>query len=248
MPRNGRRAGRRPSADDSTKPHQPTTTTQGCNATARPGWRLARWPARAEDHPHGPHRRGEFTRRDATHRPLASPSHLRDGHRGSVPPDEIVGYPSYTPGDRKVYLDLTFYHQLKRMGASGDFAWAYVLAHEVGHHVQNLLGTADQVRQLQMRTSRTQANALSVRMELQADCYAGVWAHHAHQQRQILEEGDIEEGLGAAAAVGDDRIQRSAGRRVHPESFTHGTSEQRAQWFIRGLKTGDLNSCNTFES
>ncbi len=154
--------------------------------------------------------------------------------------------PFYCPGDHKVYLDLSFLHELQRLGASGDFSVAYVIAHEIGHHVQNLVGTSQQVRELQNQVGRTQSNALSVMTELQADCYAGVWAHHAHKQRQILEQGDIEEGLGAAAAVGDDRLQKMSGRGVHPESFTHGTSQQRQQWFLNGLQSGDLATCNTF--
>jgi predicted metalloprotease len=136
---------------------------------------------------------------------------------------------------------------MKRMGAEGDFALAYVIAHEVGHHVQTIIGTSQKVRQTQASAgNQVTANQLQVRMELQADCYAGVWAHHAHQQRQILEPGDLEEGLRAAAVVGDDHIQRQAGRRVVPESFTHGTSEQRMAWLQQGLKTGDLKACETF--
>ncbi|MDH3646828.1 MAG: neutral zinc metallopeptidase [Gammaproteobacteria bacterium] len=154
--------------------------------------------------------------------------------------------PFYCPGDYKVYIDLAFLGELRRLGAPGDFAFAYVIAHEVGHHVQNLAGTANDVRQAQSRTSKKGQNALQVKMELQADCYAGVWAHHAHRDRQVLEEGDIEEGLAAAASVGDDRLAQSAGRRIHPESFTHGSSEARAQWFYAGLKSGDLNACDTF--
>lgn len=154
--------------------------------------------------------------------------------------------PFYCPGDNKLYMDLSFLTELKRMGGSGDFALAYVIAHEVGHHIQNLTGRAMEVQRAKQRMSRTDANALQVRMELEADCYAGVWAHHGHRQRNILEEGDIEEGLGAAAAVGDDHLQRQAGRRVVPESFTHGTSAQRMSWFRRGLESGDIQACNTF--
>ena len=156
--------------------------------------------------------------------------------------------PFYCPGDQTVYLDLSFLRELQRFGAHGDFAVAYVIAHEVGHHIQRLAGTEQQVRDLQRRGSRQQANRLSVMMELQADCYAGVWAHHGHRQRNILEEGDVEEGLNAAAAVGDDRLQRMAGQRIQPEAFTHGSSEQRAAWFRRGLETGDYNQCDTFSS
>ncbi|MDH3589282.1 MAG: neutral zinc metallopeptidase [Gammaproteobacteria bacterium] len=154
--------------------------------------------------------------------------------------------PFYCPGDYKLYIDLSFLNELKRLGAPGDFAFAYVVAHEVGHHVQNLAGTASEVRQAQARSSKAGQNALQVKMELQADCYAGVWAHHAHRERQILEKGDVEEGLAAAASVGDDRLQKAAGRRVHPESFTHGSSEQRSRWFYAGLESGNLEVCDTF--
>jgi len=156
--------------------------------------------------------------------------------------------PFYCPGDGKVYLDLGFLQELDRLGARGDFAVAYVIAHEIGHHVQNITGIESQVRDLQRRSSRTQGNALSVRMELQADCYAGVWAHHAQRQRRLLDEGDLEEGLNAAASIGDDRLQRMAGRRVQPEAFTHGSSEQRAQWFRTGFQTGSISSCDTFQA
>ena len=154
--------------------------------------------------------------------------------------------PFYCPGDSKLYLDLSFLGELQHMGAAGDFAVAYVIAHEVGHHVQNLAGIAHQVQAAKGRMSQADGNALQVRMELQADCYAGVWAHHAHQQRQILEPGDVEEGLRAAATVGDDHLQRQAGRRVTPEAFTHGTSEQRMAWFRKGLDTGQVGACDTF--
>lgn len=155
--------------------------------------------------------------------------------------------PFYCPPDQKVYVDLRFFDDLqRRYGASGDFARAYVLAHEVGHHVQNLLGIADQVRALQQRSGEAQANQLSVRMELQADCLAGVWANRAHEWRQILEPGDVEEGLRAAAAVGDDTLQRRTRGYVVPETFTHGTSAERAAWFRRGLQAGDLKQCDTF--
>ena len=159
---------------------------------------------------------------------------------------ETASGPFYCPGDEKVYIDLAFYDELKqRFGASGDFAQAYVIAHEIGHHVQNVTGIERQVRRLQQSRPR-EANALSVRMELQADCYAGVWGHST-AQRQILEGGDVEEGLGAAAAIGDDHIQSQAGRRVNPESFTHGSSRQRVGWFRRGLETGDVRQCDTFK-
>jgi uncharacterized protein len=154
--------------------------------------------------------------------------------------------PFYCPQDQKVYLDMSFYNELEsRFGAPGDFAQGYVIAHEVGHHVQNLLGTAKKVHDLQERNSRV-ANELSVRMELQADCYAGVWAKDADQSRQFLNPGDLEEGLRAATAIGDDRLQRQAQGRVVPDSFTHGTSEQRSRWFRRGFDAGSPDACDTF--
>jgi len=156
--------------------------------------------------------------------------------------------PFYCPGDNKVYLDLAFFRDLReRFQAPGEFAQAYVIAHEVGHHVQSLLGIADKVRQLQARAGgEARANELSVRMELQADCFAGIWAHHAHRSRQILEQGDIEAGLAAATAIGDDRLQQQSRGYVVPESFTHGTSAQRVKWFRRGVETGDVRQCDTF--
>lgn len=157
--------------------------------------------------------------------------------------------PFYCPLDQKVYIDLSFYSDLKhRFGAPGDFAQAYVIAHEVGHHVQNLLGIADQVREAQSRVSKVEANQLQVRMELQADCFAGLWAHHAERMRGILEPGDIDEALGAAAAIGDDRLQRQAQGRVVPDAFTHGSSDQRQRWFRAGFDTGSVATCNTFEA
>jgi predicted metalloprotease len=153
--------------------------------------------------------------------------------------------PFYCPLDGKVYLDLGFFDELaNRFGAAGEFAQAYVIAHEVGHHVQNLLGLSDQVRALQERRP-DERNALSVRLELQADCLAGVWAHST-RRRDLLERGDVESALGAASAIGDDRLQRSAGGRVSPESFTHGSSAERVEWFRRGLEAGNAESCNTF--
>jgi predicted metalloprotease len=156
--------------------------------------------------------------------------------------------PFYCPGDQKVYIDLNFYETMKtRMGAPGDFAQAYVIAHEVGHHVQNLLGITQQAERLQARGG-AQANAVSVRVELQADCFAGVWAHHAQNARQILEQGDVEEAMNAAAKIGDDALQKQSGRVVVPESFTHGSSEQRQRWFNTGLKTGSVKACDTFNT
>jgi predicted metalloprotease len=157
--------------------------------------------------------------------------------------------PFYCPLDQTVYIDLTFYNDLRsRLGAPGDFAQAYVIAHEVGHHIQNLLGTMEQVQQMRSRQGEAEANSMSVRMELQADCYAGLWAHHAERARQILQSGDVEEALGAASAIGDDRLQRQSQGVVIPESFTHGSSEQRVRWFRRGLERGDTQSCDTFST
>lgn len=155
--------------------------------------------------------------------------------------------PFYCPLDQRVFIDLSFFDDLeRRFGAPGEFAQAYVIAHEVGHHVQTLLGISEQVHARRQRLPVAQGNALSVRQELQADCFAGVWAHHAHANWQILEEGDIEDGLRAAAAIGDDRLQRQGQDQVVPESFTHGTSAQRVRWFRQGLRTGDPASCDTF--
>lgn len=157
--------------------------------------------------------------------------------------------PFYCPADQKVYIDLSFYQELKnRFRAPGDFAQAYVIAHEIGHHVQNLLGISGQVEALRSRVREAEANTLSVRLELQADCFAGVWAHHAHKARQILEAGDVEEGLNAASAIGDDRLQMQAKGYVAPDSFTHGSSAQRVRWFKRGITRGDLRQCDTFST
>ncbi len=157
--------------------------------------------------------------------------------------------PFYCPADQKVYFDLAFFDELsRRFGAPGDFAEAYVIAHEVGHHVQTVLGTSKQVRAAQQRASQTEQNALQVRMELQADCYAGLWAHHANSAKDFLEEGDVEEALKAASAIGDDTLQRNAGRRVNHESFTHGSSAQRVKWFRTGLQSGQLQTCDTFQA
>jgi hypothetical protein len=157
--------------------------------------------------------------------------------------------PFYCPGDEKVYIDLEFYRELQdRFGAPGDFAQAYVIAHEVGHHVQNLLGISEKVHAMQQRVSEEEANDLSVRLELQADFFAGVWAYHAQKMRNILEPGDIEEALGAANAIGDDRLQKQARGYVVPDSFTHGTSAQRVRWFRRGFETGDMSQGDTFSA
>ena len=154
--------------------------------------------------------------------------------------------PFYCPADQQVYIDLGFYQDLKnQLGAPGDFAQAYVIAHEVGHHVQNLLGISDQVRQAQRRVSKTEANQLSVRQELQADCFAGVWAASA-ESRGLLEQGDVDEALNAASQIGDDNLQKRQRGRVNPDSFTHGTSEQRQDWFRRGFSSGDVDQCDTF--
>ena len=156
--------------------------------------------------------------------------------------------PFYCLGDKKLYIDLAFYEDMKnKLGAPGDFAQAYVIAHEVGHHVQNLLGTSTQVAQAQQQSSKEQANQLSVKLELQADCYAGIWGYYADSERQMLDEGDIEEALNAASAIGDDKLQQQAGGVVRPESFTHGTSKQRVAWFKRGFEQGKVEACNTFK-
>jgi predicted metalloprotease len=154
--------------------------------------------------------------------------------------------PFYCPGDRKVYLDLGFFRELDQLGAPGDFAQAYVISHEVGHHVQNLLGISGKVHDLQVRSGAAQANALSVLLELQADCFAGVWAHYADKYRSLLEPGDVDEGLRAASAIGDDRLLKRAGRSISPESFTHGSSEQRTYWLRKGMVSGDIAACDTF--
>jgi predicted metalloprotease len=155
--------------------------------------------------------------------------------------------PFYCPSDRTAYLDVSFFEDLQnRFAAPGDFAQAYVIAHEIGHHVQNLLGVSDRVHAMRGQVSTEEFNRLSVRLELQADFYAGVWAHHAERTKQILEAGDVEEALTAASAIGDDRLQRQAQGQVTPDSFTHGTSEQRMRWFRRGLETGDPSQGDTF--
>jgi len=169
--------------------------------------------------------------------------------------DSACGYaqsatgPFYCPNDQKVYIDLSFYQELKdQFGAPGDFAQAYVIAHEVGHHVQNLIGTSDEVRRLQSRSDEVTANKYSVMLELQADCYAGVWAYHADKERQVIEAGDIEEAMNAAAKIGDDALQKRSQGYVVPDSFTHGTSAQRVKWFNAGFASGDIDSCGTFSA
>jgi uncharacterized protein len=172
---------------------------------------------------------------------------FRDAIQSACGFAESASGPFYCPGDNKVYIDLSFYDELRaRFGASGDFAQAYVIAHEFGHHVQNVLGIDAQVRRAQQRRPDLE-NELSVRLELQADCFAGIWGHSTGE-RKILESGDVESGLNAAAAIGDDRIQRMSGRGVHPEKFTHGTSAQRVEWFRRGLQSGQISACNTLGS
>jgi predicted metalloprotease len=157
--------------------------------------------------------------------------------------------PFYCPGDQKVYIDLAFYRELKeRFKAPGEFAQAYVIAHEVGHHVQNLLGIADKVHSAQQRAGKAEANALSVRMELQADCLAGVWGKRTDTMKGVLEPGDLEAALTAASAIGDDRLQQQTQGRIVPESFTHGSSAQRMRWFKKGFESGDMNQCNTFKA
>lgn len=170
---------------------------------------------------------------------------FRDGVQSACGQAGASTGPFYCPGDNKLYIDLSFYDELdRRFGAPGDFAQAYVLAHEVGHHVQTLLGISGRMRQAQ-QANPGQANALSVRLELQADCFAGIWGHST-QQRGILDKGDVDEGLAAAAAVGDDRMQKQARGYVQPESFTHGSSAQRTEWFRRGFDSGDVQACDTF--
>jgi len=185
----------------------------------------------------------------ATGREYSEP-HLvlfKDAVRSACGTAESAVGPFYCSSDSKVYLDLSFFDELKRrFGAPGDFAQAYVVAHEVGHHVQNLLGTSERVQNARHQSAPGNANALSIRLELQADCYAGIWAHHADASRQLLESGDVEQALAAATAIGDDRLQMQARGYVAPESFTHGTSQQRVRWFSRGLKSGRLADCDTF--
>jgi len=173
--------------------------------------------------------------------------------RGSTPTacgqGEAAMGPFYCPADQRVYIDLDFYDTLKnRLGAPGDFAQAYVIAHEVGHHVQNLEGTSAKLEQARRRVSQNEYNALSVRLELQADCYAGIWAHDTEQSKGLMESGDLEEAMNAASKIGDDALQRGAGREVVPERFTHGSSAQRMRWFKRGFESGDMAQCDTFNT
>lgn len=157
--------------------------------------------------------------------------------------------PFYCPADERVYLDMSFFEEMRtKLRAGGDFAYAYVIAHEVGHHVENVLGILPKVQAAQQRLSRREANALSVRVELMADCLAGVWAHHANQRYRILEQGDLEEALNAAAAIGDDKLQKAAQGYAVPDSFTHGSSEQRARWLTQGLRSGSVKACDTFNT
>jgi predicted metalloprotease len=173
----------------------------------------------------------------------------RDSTRSACGLGQSAMGPFYCPADKKIYLDLSFFEELsRRYGAPGDFAQAYVLAHEVGHHVQTLLGISARNQAARQRASEVEANRLSVRQELQADCFAGLWANHADRARQILETGDVEEALAAATAIGDDTLQRQAQGRVTPDSFTHGSAEQRLRWFTVGLEQGSLNSCDTFNT
>ena len=184
-----------------------------------------------------------FTQAGLNYRPTTLVVYNRNDTSGCGAALAAMG-PFYCPADQRIYIDPTFFTELEqRFGAAGDFAQAYVIAHEVGHHVQAITGVADQVRQLQSRASEAEANALQVMMELQADCYAGVWAA---AERAALEPGDVQEGLRAAEAIGDDTLQRATQGYVVPESFTHGTSEQRMEWLMRGLQTGDFDACDTF--
>lgn len=184
-----------------------------------------------------------FAQQGATYQPTTLVFYDRNGRSGCGAAQSSMG-PFYCPADRRIYLDTSFFDELReRFGAPGDFAQAYVIAHEVGHHIQTLTGISDKVRAAQQRTDEAGANALQVRMELQADCYAGVWAAN---DQNLLEPGDVEEGMAAAQAIGDDTLQKAAGQRPVPESFTHGSSAQRMQWLRRGLESGDPAACDTF--
>ncbi|MGZ5848486.1 MAG: KPN_02809 family neutral zinc metallopeptidase [Ramlibacter sp.] len=187
-----------------------------------------------------------FQRGGATYRPTSLVLYERSIPTGCGGGQAAMG-PFYCPADSKVYIDLSFYRTLRdKLGAPGEFAQAYVIAHEVGHHVQHLLGITDRVDQMRARGNQAQGNALSVRVELQADCFAGVWAHYSQESKQWLDPGDIESALNAAQKIGDDTLQRSAGRAVVPESFTHGSSAQRQRWFNTGWQTGSVKACDTF--
>ncbi|MCA1749589.1 MAG: neutral zinc metallopeptidase, partial [Parasphingopyxis sp.] len=187
-----------------------------------------------------------FRENGQTYQPATLVFYDRRGSSGCGAADSAMG-PFYCPSDRKIYLDTTFFDQLRsELGAAGDFAQAYVIAHEVGHHIQTITGISDRVRREQQSVGRSEGNELQVRMELQADCYAGVWANRAEAATDLLEPGDIEEGLTAAAAIGDDTLQQQSQGYVVPESFTHGTSEQRQRWLRRGLESGDMAACDTF--
>jgi uncharacterized protein len=226
-------------------PATPGPTGQGLPADADPDLRAKQFVAFVVDDVQNTWKR-LFERSGRRYEPTRLVLFTRATTSGCGAASAATG-PFYCPLDRKVYLDLGFFRELSsRFGAPGDFAQAYVIAHEFGHHVQNLLAIDDQVRREQHQNP-DESNELSVRLELQADCLAGVWGHSAYQQR-LLESGDLEEGLDAAAAVGDDRIQREATGRVDHESFTHGSSEQRVRWFRRGFESGDPNSCDTFSS
>jgi len=189
-----------------------------------------------------------FSRGGATYQPTRLA--IYDGAiRTGCGAEQAAMGPFYCPSDSKVYIDLSFYRTLRdRLGAPGEFAQAYVIAHEVGHHVQHLLGITDRVDQQRARSSQAQGNAMSVRLELQADCFAGVWAHYSQESKQWLDPGDIESALNAAQKIGDDTLQRSAGRAVVPESFTHGSSAQRQRWFTTGWQTGSVKACDTFSA
>jgi predicted metalloprotease len=189
---------------------------------------------------------GQALQQEGVEYPRAKLVLFRDYTQTACGTGQAVTGPFYCPADGKVYLDLSFFDELdQKFGAPGDFAQAYVIAHEIGHHVQNVVGTSTRVHEAMERDPRNQ-NEYSVRLELQADCYAGVWASSA-AKRDILEPGDVEEGLGAASSVGDDRLQKMSGRGVNPDSFTHGSSEQRMQWFKRGFDSGQIRDCDTFK-
>ena len=189
---------------------------------------------------------GEVFQRHGDRYPEPKLTLFSDGVNSACGYNTAAVGPFYCPPDQRVYLDLTFFEQLRQLGAPGDFAQAYVIGHEVGHHVQNVTGVLNAVQRMKRGRSQEQANQLQVLVELQADCYAGLWAYHAENQRDLLESGDVEEGLKAAASIGDDNLMRRAGRAVRPEAFTHGSSQQRVEWFRTGMQTGKIESCDTF--